>query len=282
MSIANLNGANFPVIINNLLTTNIDTPLFGQTLSIGVANANPTIIGQPGVVLIVKSRLDTNIIDADVSVGPTLFIAPNNATDVAIGNPGGNPVTCVSGILTNNINMGGSLGAGTLLLGNGPSSTEVDIGQPAAPIKLLGSTVQFPSSALPLIIANSGVSQVTTVAFTGAITNGAGASLSFYRFGDWVTVDFRHLLTPSSTPLSAGSPISMIAVVPLAYRPVNNRTFGVLVSVGAGVGLTTIAMGQATIFISGSINIGDIASGNFTAAGNGGTYDWSYTYNING
>ena len=125
MSIDNLGSFNFPITIPNLFTNNIDTPGFGQTLSIGVANANPTIIGQPGVVLIVKSRLDTNIIDADTSIGPTLFIAPNNATDVAIGNPGGNPVTCVSGILTSNINMGGSLGAGTLLLGNASSSTGV-------------------------------------------------------------------------------------------------------------------------------------------------------------
>ena len=274
MSIANLNGANFPIIINDLLTTNIDTPLFGQTLSIGVANANPTIIGQPGVVLLVKSRLDTNIIDADVSVGPTLFIAPNNATDVAIGNPGGNPVTCVSGILTNNINMGGSLGAGTLLLGNGPSSTEVDIGQPAAPIKLLGSTVQFPSSALPLIIANSGVSQTVTVAYTGAIANAAGASLSFYRFGDWVTVDFRNLIPVQA--VTAGFPISMIAVIPLAYRPVNNRTFVCMVQdVGANVA------GSCTIFISGSINIGSVTDATFHA-GTGGTYDWSHTYNING
>lgn len=275
MSIDNLGSFNIPITIPNLFTNNIDTPGFAQTLNIGVANANPIIIGQVGALVRVDSRLDVAIIDADVAVGSTLFLAPNDATNVAVGNPGGNPITCVSGILTNNINMGGSLGAGTLVLGNASSSTEVDIGQPLAPIKLLGGSVQFPSSGLPLVIGNSGVSQTVVVPFTGAITNSNGASLSFARFGDWVTVDFRHLL--AVTGITVGFPISIINVIPAIYRPTNTHTFGAMINSTTGGGNQ---MGQVSIFISGSINIGEIVSGTYTGL-NGGVFDWSYTYNVN-
>jgi hypothetical protein len=276
MSIENLNGANFPININNLLTQNIDTPSPGQTLSIGAVNANPINIGQVGTVVHVKSVFQTNNIDT--AIPETLFIAPSSATGIAVSYAGGPPLTVSSGkIFSQQIGMGGSLGAGIFTVGGGPldGSTEVDIANPAIPIKLLGSSLQFPATVNPLVISESRISQTNVLPYVGAIFNVAGANVSVYRFGDWVTVDFRDLL--GSTGFTLNVPLTVTAAIPVDYRPVAIRTFSVLIQDNAANQL-----GQANIFTNGDITIGNALNNNFAGPGNIAVYDFSYTYNING
>lgn len=281
MSIENLNGANFPFVINNILTKNIDSPAPGQTLSIGVDNADLIVIGDGGTIRF-KGTVEANIIDADATVSSTLFISPNNALNTQIGVATGAAITVPPGIFTKSIDMGGSLGAGTLSLGGETNTTEVDIGQGSAPIKLFGGSLQFPTTLLsPLVITDSQASQTITIPFTGAIVNPAGAHLSFYKFGDWVTVDFKHLLVPQ-LPTVSGVALTCLNVLPINYRPlVSNRNFTILV---ADNGVTQA--GQAFINVNGDLSMGNASAGTLSsvppATNNIAVFDWSYTFNVNG
>jgi hypothetical protein len=275
MSIANLNGGS--ISPGNVLTNNIDTPNALGALTIGTVNAGTITLGAIGRDVIVQSRLDTSIIDANVAVNTTLFIGPNMAVNIAIGNPLGNPVTMVSNIFTSDISRGGSLGAGILTIGSFVATSEVDIGQSAAPIKLLGSSVQMPSSlANPLVISNSASSQILIAPYTGAVVNASGGNFAIYRLGDWVTIDFRHLVTAAAT--GAAGTINMVGIIPVNYRPVNPRQFQALGVSGVVADNYDI---QVNIFANGNITLGPYDTNSFPFPGFASVYDFSYTYNIN-
>lgn len=277
MSIENLNGSNFPFILNNILTQNIDTPISGQTLSLGTVNAATVVVGPPAGVVKIQGTEQVNIIDT-AAVGATLFIGPNDAGNIQLSRAAASPVTIPPGIITTNINVAGILPPGPLTIGNNLSTTEIDIGQAASAVKIFGGSLQFPTTLLtPLVITDSQVSQVTTIPFTGAIVNPVAAILSFYKFGDWVTVEFRHLLVPQ-VPTVSGVALTCLNVLPINYRPlVSNRNFTILI---ADNGVTQA--GQAFIQLNGDISMGNALNGTLNGPGTVAVFDWSYTFNVNG
>jgi hypothetical protein len=276
MSIANLGGGN--VIVNDLKVRNIDTPLNGQSLTIGTVNANPVVIGQAGRAVQVKGRLETNIIDVDTSVGTTLFIGPDNAVDISIGGPVGNPVTIPQGILARSVNRGGSVGAGQLELGTTAPTTSLVIGQPLAPINLQASTLFFPSTGIPFSINDSRANIIVGGSFSGALVTANAVLMAYYRFGDWVTVQIRNMagLSPA---LNSVDPIIIAGALASGYRPTNTQFFSVRVY-SNGVGTRDDA--QAQILSNGNITFGAFDTNHFTATNDIGLlFGYTFTFNIN-
>lgn len=273
MSIANLNDID--ITIDDLKVKNIDTPTAADSLTIGTVNAQAITMGVVGRAVNVKGRLRTNIIDVDTSVGNTLFIGPDDAVDIAIGGPVGNPVTIPRGILANSVNRGGSAGVGQLEIGVNAATTSLVIGNNAAPINMQASTLFFPSSGIPFSINESFVSYTASIAFTGALVNPAGCRVSAYRFGDWVYVTVRHLLNAPLPALNSVDPIIMAGALGIGYRPLSQYTFIVMCH---DSGTDT---GQANIFPNGNITVGRLNTNHFSAGNDCNIWDFHFAFNVN-
>lgn len=276
MSIANLSGGN--VIVNNLLVRNIDTPLNGQSLTIGTINANPVTIGQAGRAVQVKGRLETNIIDVDLSVSNVLFIGPDNAVDIAIGGPTGNPVVIPQGVITQSVNRGSSLGAGQLEIGTAAPTTSLVIGQVLAPMNLQASSLSFPSAGIPFSINDSRANIIVGGSFTGAIIVPNAVLVAYYRFGDWVTVQMRNVAALTAA-LNSTDPIIIAGVLASGYRPTGTQFFTARVY-SNGVGTRDDA--QVQILSNGNITFGSHDTNHFTAPNDIGLLlGYTFTFNIN-
>ena len=71
----------------------------------------------------------TRAIDANNQYGSTLFVGSNSQTvNLQLGAVSGIPVTIPPGILCSQVNSGGTLGVGPVLIGNQTETTSVIIG----------------------------------------------------------------------------------------------------------------------------------------------------------
>lgn len=289
MSIANLIGGNFPININNIITKNIQTPLPTDTLTIATENTNQVVIGGPTTIqvvvdgngLVVNGRILTDIIDSMV-IGGTVFIGPNSAGSIQLSRVGGPPITVPVGVLAEGISRGGAVVAGAFNVADNVANTEVNISHSAAPIKLLGSSLQFPAivPANAYTISDSLVLKTLDVPFTGALNTilDIGARITYYKLGNFVTLQVKNIFTraaPTADALNGIDPIRMLGVLDVGYRPTAtiNSMCGAFRN---GVNET----GQLNIFANGDITVGSLDSNVFTAGQTCGIMDFSYTFNV--
>lgn len=269
----NIGSTGINIDINgNLLTDFIDTPIH-EVLNIGTTGASGIIMGKVGSTIKFPSTILTTNIDANTDTSTTLFIAPNLATNVEVGMSGGNPITCPSGVLATSLNMGGSIGAGTLQIGNLSSTTAINIGQNLSASSFIG-TLNFPSLGVPYSITDSRPASSNLVAFNGALNMANAAKVSLYRLGNWVTVTVRNLLPPTNA-LDSINPIIMPGAIPLEYRPANPYIFLVLCW---DSGLSN--NGQCNILTNGDITVGKVDTNHFSSGNACGIEDFSFSYNM--
>ena len=289
MSIANLIGGNFPININNLITKNIQTPLPTDTLTIATENTNQVIIGGAGTIqvviggngLVVEGRVLTDILDTDV-IGATLFIGPSSSGTIQLSRIGGPPVVVPVNIFAPGISRGGAVPAGIFTLADNVANTEVDIGHSASPIKLLGSSLQYPAivPANAYTISDSLVLKTLNADFAGALVTvlGNGAIVTYFKLGNWVTLQVKNVFTraaPAADALNGVDPIRMLGILDVGYRPsaTINSTCGAFRN---GVNVA----GQLNIFANGDITVGSLDSNVFTAGQTCGIMDFSYSFNV--
>lgn len=249
MSIANL--SDFPIVVSNLETDNIDTVNDGDPLTIGTVKANPVTIGQVGRAVNINGRLQTKIIDVP-NVIDTLFIGPDVAKDIAIGGPTGNPVVIPRGIITTKVDRGSTVGAGELEIGGDAPTTSLAIGNAGAPIALISSSLSFPGTT-PYSLSTTGATVTQVMSYSGAVNTANAAIVSYYRFGDWVSLEVRPQLPPQ--PITAvGQPITLVGALIVGYRPVAPHNIAVDVfDTGNSInGLVVISNTGDLIFGDGS------------------------------
>ncbi len=273
MSIANLGGSD--IIVDDIIAKSLDTPTSGDNLLIGTVTANSVVIGRPSHNTDIEGALRTNNIDVNLARGSTLFIGATNAVDIAIGKVGGNPITVNPGILTTGVDRGGSLGVGVLTIGNAVSTTSVVIGQAAAPTIIHASSLSFPTTdILAYSVSDSRVLINELVNFTGGVVAANACRVSYFRLGQFVTVQFHGVLA-GLLAANSTSPIILPAVLLAGYRPANQITF-----IGFGIRNTTYANLQINILTNGDITMGAQDTNFWSFNQIAFVYDFCYTFNV--
>jgi hypothetical protein len=181
----------------------------GDALTIGTVNAAPITIGKLSSTVNFGGRILASFIDVNPTVNSTMFIGADPTTlNMQLGH-GGVPITVPAGVITPGITRGGSVGIGTLAIGDNLANSAVTIGNLSAPITLIASSLIFPGAAPPLEISDSRAEVTSSVFFTGAVIAPNFAVVTTYRFGEFVTVDIRNALGGVAN-VALGVPISMV------------------------------------------------------------------------
>ncbi len=203
-------------------------------------------------------------IDANTDFSTTLFLGSNpTTTDIQLGAVGGHPITIIPGVFCTQMNAGGTLGVGPVLIGNQSETTAVVIGNLSSNTNVLGA-FSLPSSTLtPLRISDSFAQQSIITGCGGAIISNAIAELAYYKINNIVTLTCKCISAPV-TIVNANQPITFTTLLPAAVSP--SVTTQIIVGVLDGTANPDFwQAGRCIIGNNGSINIGNISSIVFTA-----------------
>lgn len=270
MSIANLINSELVPIFDNIQANSINTGTIDANASVGttlfVGSNPPTVNLQLGSFtgdhITVPPGIFTPDIERGGSIGAgTLNIGITPSTqNVQIGVNGGNPITCPSGIFTTDIERGGSLGGGALTIGTATSTSTVTVGNSSATVVLQAALLDFPTLGLiPLSITDSRPVVSNVVNYNGALSITNAARVSFYRFGNWVTVEVTNLAAPASA-LDSVNPVIISGALPVGYQPAGTHVFGTTM-----VRPTIDGSGaQCQILANGNITFGSQDTNHFT------------------
>src|SRR5579863_4972319 len=136
-------------------------------------------------------------IDANTDFGSTLFLGSNpTTTDIQLGAVGGHPITIIPGVFCTQMNAGGTLGVGPVLIGNQSETTAVIIGNLSSNTNVLGN-FSLPSSTLtPLLISDSFAQQSIITGVSGVVAASGVFEIVYYKINNMATL-FVKFIPPS-------------------------------------------------------------------------------------
>lgn len=137
--------------------------------------------------------------------------------------------------------------------------------------------LNFPAStgALPYSVSESRETMSVVADYSGALVQPDATRVSFYRFGDWVTVEVVNLVGFLS-PLNSINPIIIAGVLPAGYRPAGTHTLWIRIMQNGG-----LDDGQCQIFNNGDITFGSWDNNNFFGSNHCGAFNFSVSFDIN-
>jgi len=266
-----INAGEFDSSLVNTQRINSILPIAGNNLIRAETTAGGAIhVGQTGSTTTVQ--IDTNAgINGGLTVNTTAAVALNftdSATIEAQGRTLGIATTIAAPTLGVNI---GTVSQPIVMKGNTITIGD-DVTTPSTGVILGGiaTNLTFPkfSGQIPHAISGSIQVQTFNIAYTGARVDGGGCRISFFKMGNWVTMNVDSHAPPLNATAALPLIIYPIGGLPAPFRPLQQQTVICSLQVGgpppagtgilgvlqiSAAGVVQIIVGAATNFIAGAL-----------------------------
>lgn len=215
----------------------------------------------------------TRAIDANNQYGSTLFVGSNSQTvNLQLGAVSGIPVTIPPGILCSQVNSGGTLGVGPVLIGNQTETTSVIIGNLTNNTAVLGQLALPSSTITPLVITQSAAQFSATTDCNGAIVSQNIGTCVLYKIQNIVTFTFLSTM-PLTTDADMADSIHFTFQIPSAYLPAATMNFPIMVYIN-----NVYTPGRCLITNGGLIAVGEMDTLLFTNGQTAAVLTFSINY----